>query len=54
MNSSEPMKTIIPAGGLGTRLSTVTAEGQPMDAVRERNLLESYRQSGRAPWKVWS
>jgi glucose-1-phosphate cytidylyltransferase len=26
---------------------------QPMDTVRERDLLESYWQSGRAPWKVW-
>ena len=26
---------------------------QPMDTVRERNLLEGLWQSGRAPWKVW-
>jgi glucose-1-phosphate cytidylyltransferase len=26
---------------------------QPMDTVRERDLLESLWQSGDAPWKVW-
>jgi glucose-1-phosphate cytidylyltransferase len=26
---------------------------QPMDTVRDRNLLESMWQSGNAPWKVW-
>lgn len=26
---------------------------QPMDTLRERNLLESLWDSGRAPWKVW-
>jgi len=26
---------------------------QPMDTVRERNLLEQLWQSGRAPWRVW-
>ncbi|MFN0178765.1 MAG: glucose-1-phosphate cytidylyltransferase [Gemmatimonadales bacterium] len=26
---------------------------QPMDTVRERDLLESLWQSGQAPWKVW-
>lgn len=32
-----------------------THEGfwQPMDTLREKNLLESLWQSGRAPWKVW-
>jgi len=45
-------------------LERLTAEGQlmayrhegywqPMDTVRERNLLETLWQSGRAPWKVW-
>jgi glucose-1-phosphate cytidylyltransferase len=27
---------------------------QPMDTVRERDLLESLWQSGQAPWKVWT
>jgi len=26
---------------------------QPMDTVRDRSLLESLWQSGKAPWKVW-
>lgn len=27
---------------------------QPMDTLRERNILEDLWQSGRAPWKLWS
>ena len=27
---------------------------QPMDTIRERNLLEDYWRSGSAPWKVWA
>ncbi len=45
-------------------LSTLAAEGQlmayehtgfwqPMDTLREKNLLEDLWQSGKAPWKVW-
>lgn len=26
---------------------------QPMDTLREKNLLEELWQSGNAPWKVW-
>lgn len=26
---------------------------QPMDTVREKNLLEQHWQSGKAPWKIW-
>jgi glucose-1-phosphate cytidylyltransferase len=26
---------------------------QPMDTLRDRNLLEALWDSGRAPWKVW-
>ena len=26
---------------------------QPMDTLRDKNLLESHWQSGKAPWKVW-
>jgi glucose-1-phosphate cytidylyltransferase len=45
-------------------MERLTAEGQlmafrhdgfwqPMDTLREKNLLEDYWQSGAAPWKVW-
>lgn len=45
-------------------LTSLAAEGQlmafehpgfwqPMDTLREKNLLEELWQSGRAPWKVW-
>jgi glucose-1-phosphate cytidylyltransferase len=45
-------------------MERLTAEGQlmayrhdgywqPMDTLRERNLLESLWQTGHAPWKVW-
>ncbi len=45
-------------------LSTLAADGQliayehtgfwqPMDTLREKNLLEELWQSGKAPWKVW-
>jgi glucose-1-phosphate cytidylyltransferase len=27
---------------------------QPMDTLRDKNLLEEYWDSGKAPWKVWS
>jgi len=26
---------------------------QPMDTLRDKNLLEDLWQSGKAPWKVW-
>jgi glucose-1-phosphate cytidylyltransferase len=26
---------------------------QPMDTLREKNLLEELRSSGKAPWKNW-
>jgi glucose-1-phosphate cytidylyltransferase len=37
------------------QLSAFVHEGfwQPMDTLRDKNLLESLWQSGRAPWKVW-
>jgi glucose-1-phosphate cytidylyltransferase len=45
-------------------MERLTAEGQlmayrhygfwqPMDTIRERNLLEDLWHSGHAPWKVW-
>jgi glucose-1-phosphate cytidylyltransferase len=27
---------------------------QPMDTLRERDVLENLWQSGRAPWRVWT
>lgn len=48
----------------GTPLTTLATEGQlmafehggfwqPMDTLREKNLLEELWSSGKAPWKVW-
>jgi len=38
------------------QLAAFTHDGfwQPMDTVREREILENHWASGRAPWKVWS
>jgi len=47
------MKTVILAGGLGTRLAD-DGFWQPMDTLREKALLENLWSSGQAPWKVWS
>jgi glucose-1-phosphate cytidylyltransferase len=27
---------------------------QPMDTLREHKILETFWESGRAPWKIWS
>ena len=32
---------------------THTGFWQPMDTLREKNLLEELWQTGRAPWKTW-
>ncbi len=47
----EPLTNIAAAG----QLMAYKHEGfwQPMDTVRERQLLESLWQSGGAPWKLW-
>ena len=47
----EPMERLTAEG----QLMAYRHDGfwQPMDTVRERNLLEALWQSGRAPWKVW-
>ena len=47
----EPMERLAEAG----QLMAYKHEGywQPMDTLREKNLLESLWQSGQAPWKVW-
>ena len=57
------MKAVILAGGLGARLSEEASDQmsiyfhrdfwQPIDALREKYLLESLWQSGKAPWKIW-
>jgi glucose-1-phosphate cytidylyltransferase len=47
----EPMESLARAG----QLQAYTHRGfwQPMDTLREKNLLEDLWASGRAPWKVW-
>lgn len=47
----EPMSRLAEEG----RLSGYKHQGfwQPMDTLRERNVLEELWNSGRAPWKVW-
>jgi glucose-1-phosphate cytidylyltransferase len=47
----EPMERLAKDG----QLAAYKHQGfwQPMDTLRERNLLESLWQSGQAPWKVW-
>jgi glucose-1-phosphate cytidylyltransferase len=47
----EPLRSLAHAD----QLSAYRHEGfwQPMDTLRDRNVLEELWQSGRAPWKVW-
>jgi len=48
---SEPLSGLAAEG----QLEAFQHEGfwQPMDTLREKNMLEDLWQSGRAPWKVW-
>jgi glucose-1-phosphate cytidylyltransferase len=48
---AEPMTSLAADG----ELMAYAHDGwwQPMDTLREKNLLEDLWQSGRAPWKVW-
>jgi glucose-1-phosphate cytidylyltransferase len=46
-----PLETLAQAGQLG--VFTHTGFWQPMDTLRDRNLLEQLWAEGRAPWKVW-
>ena len=48
----EPLERLAQQG----QLRAFRHEGfwQPMDTIRERNLLEELWASGRAPWKVWA
>jgi glucose-1-phosphate cytidylyltransferase len=47
-----PMETLAQQG----QLSAYLHDGfwQPMDTLRDKNLLEELWQSGKAPWKVWA
>jgi glucose-1-phosphate cytidylyltransferase len=47
----EPMQRLASEG----ELMAFQHEGffQPMDTIRERNILEEFWSSGKAPWKVW-
>lgn len=47
----EPMAHLAQSGQL--RAFEHTGFWQPMDTLREKNLLEDLWQSGRAPWKTW-
>ena len=47
----EPMARLASSGQL--RAFEHTGFWQPMDTLREKNLLEDLWQSGRAPWKCW-
>lgn len=51
MLEREPLERIAAAG----QLMCFKHEGfwQPMDTLREKNLLHSLWESGKAPWKVW-
>ncbi|QTN31336.1 glucose-1-phosphate cytidylyltransferase [Akkermansiaceae bacterium] len=48
---NEPLRTLAETG----RLAAYTHHGfwQPMDTLREKNLLETLWESGKAPWKSW-
>ena len=47
----EPMQKLASEG----QLMAFQHDGffQPMDTIRERNILEELWSSGKAPWKVW-
>ena len=47
----EPMARLASSDQL--RAFEHTGFWQPMDTLREKNLLEDLWQSGRAPWKCW-
>jgi glucose-1-phosphate cytidylyltransferase len=49
---SEPLETLAARG----ELMAYRHSGfwQPMDTLRDKNLLESHWESGRAPWKTWA
>ncbi len=47
----EPLERLAAAGQLAAYLHT--GFWQPMDTLREKNLLEELWNSGKAPWKIW-
>jgi len=47
----EPVRKLATEGQLMARKHT--GFWQPMDTVREKNILENLWKSGKAPWKVW-
>lgn len=47
----EPLRQLAHSGQLSAYRHT--GFWQPMDTLRDRNVLENLWQSGRAPWKVW-
>ena len=47
----EPMTQLAQSGQL--RAFEHTGFWQPMDTLREKNLLEELWQAGKAPWKTW-
>jgi glucose-1-phosphate cytidylyltransferase len=47
----EPMRKLAKDGQMGAFIHR--GFWQPMDTVREKQILEELWQSGRAPWKVW-
>lgn len=48
---NEPLRTLSQRG----ELAAYKHDGfwQPMDTLREKNMLESLWESGKAPWKIW-
>ena len=49
-----PLKTVILAGGFGTRLSEeTTVRPKPMDSLRDKMVLEEQWATGTPPWKTW-
>jgi len=49
---SEPLEALAQRG----ELMAYRHKGfwQPMDTLRDKNLLEEHWASGRAPWKIWT
>jgi glucose-1-phosphate cytidylyltransferase len=49
---AEPLESLAKAGEL--KAFKHSGFWQPMDTLRDKNLLESFWASNRAPWKIWS
>jgi glucose-1-phosphate cytidylyltransferase len=48
----EPLETLARTGQL--KAFKHSGFWQPMDTLRDKNLLEDLWQTGQAPWKLWS